>query len=204
MSEDDIEKQPPHDRRQFFRSGLSRLLGPAADYLEQKLPLALPVVGTYLRPPGAIPEEQFLDTCYRCGSCADHCPADAISLLQVDHEQLHGTPYIDPDQRACVICDDLSCMKVCPSGALRLVDRLAIRIGLAAVDYDTCVRSQGEDCTKCVDMCPLGGTAIEFDSDGRVRVVDPRPTGQGCTGCGVCQEQCPTRPVRAIRVSHYE
>ena len=203
MAEDHLEDQTPHDRRQFFRSGLSRLLGPASDFLEKRLPMVLPVTGTYLRPPGAVAEEQFLETCYRCGSCADHCPADAISLFKTDHEQLRGTPYIDPDQRACVMCDDLTCMKVCPSGALRLVDRLEIRIGLAVVEHQTCVRTSGEECTTCIDTCPLGETAIKLDDDGRVRVIDPRPSGQGCTGCGVCQEQCPTRPVRAIRVHPY-
>ncbi|MCG8406138.1 MAG: 4Fe-4S dicluster domain-containing protein [Phycisphaerales bacterium] len=203
MDEDQIENQPPHDRRHFFRSSLSRVLGPAADYLEKKLPMNLPIDETHLRPPGALPEEEFLLTCYRCGSCADHCPADAISLLEIDHEQLQGTPQIDPDRRACVMCDDLSCMKVCPSGALKLVGREEIRIGLAVADHETCIRTNGEDCTTCLDMCPLGETAIKLDAEGRVHVIDPRPTGQGCTGCGVCQEQCPTRPIRAIRVHPY-
>jgi MauM/NapG family ferredoxin protein len=200
MTDDHLENLPPNDRRGFFRSSLSRLLGPVADYIETKLPIDRLVPLDLLRPPGAMAERDFLDTCFRCGSCADACPADAIVLFTGDGGERRGTPHIDPNRRACVICDDLSCMKVCPSGALRLVERHDIRIGLAKVNHSTCVRSNGEDCTTCVDVCPLGRTAIRIDNNGRIEVIDPNTDGKGCTGCGVCQEQCPTRPKRAIQV----
>lgn len=209
MPDDPVEKLPPHGRRDFFRSGLSRILRPLADLVESKLPMALPlapstpVVQEYLRPPGALPEDEFLDTCLRCGRCADVCPANAIALVREHKPRMFGTPYIEPDKQACVICDELACMKVCPSGALKLVERTAIRIGLADVDHDICVRSHGENCTICIDRCPIGSAALHLDDQGRVEVIDPRVTGLGCTGCGVCEQQCPTRPVRAIRVLMY-
>ena len=31
-----------------------------------------------LRPPGALPENDFLATCIRCGRCVDACPANAL------------------------------------------------------------------------------------------------------------------------------
>lgn len=201
--DDPIERQPPHDRRHFFRSSLSRLLGPAAEYVERRLPVKLPVISGILRPPGALPEEEFLDTCFRCGSCADRCPAHAIQRLESRNEQLTGTPYLRLDEKACGVCEDLACMKFCPSGALRLVDRAAIRIGLAKVDHASCERSSGGDCSICVDECPIGETAICLDANGRVAVTDPRASGAGCVGCGVCQEKCPVRPIRAIRVLAY-
>lgn len=202
MADEHIEKQPPHDRRNFFRSSLSRLLGPAADFLEKRLPksLPLPMLPPALRPPGALPERSFLETCFRCGQCTDSCPADAIQLWEGDDEDLRGTPFIDPDKRGCVICDELSCMKGCPSGALRLVDRLSIRIGLAHVDHNLCLRNVGDECTTCIDMCPISSTAIRLDDGGRIEVLNPREHDRGCTGCGVCQEYCPTRPKRAIRI----
>ena len=194
----------PHDRRGFFRAGLARLLSPVSGYIEKKLPMPLPVQGRPLRPPGAIAEGDFLNTCFRCGSCVDACPANAIAALQSPEEHLHGTPHVDPSLQACVICDELSCMKVCPSGALTLVDRFAIRMGLARVDDEVCVRSQGDDCRICVERCPLGDTAIRIDEAGRIAVVDPAATGRGCTGCGVCEQYCPTRPERAIQIEPYQ
>jgi NAD-dependent dihydropyrimidine dehydrogenase PreA subunit len=50
------------------------------------------------------------------------------------------------------------------------------------------VRSKGEQCTICVDQCPLGATAIEL----REGKIDVHPLG--CIGCGVCQYYCPTNP----------
>jgi len=203
MPDQPVENLPPHDRRRFFAAGLARVLAPLAAYLEQRLPLKLPALTGYLRPPGALPEQRFLDTCYRCGSCADACPVQAIKLMRIEDEDLAGTPQIDPDERACVLCDDLSCMKACPSGALRFVEKLDIRIGLARVNQKLCLRPKGEDCTACVERCPLGQTAIVLDSAGRVRVIDPAPTGRGCTGCGLCQQFCPVLPVAAVRVLPY-
>lgn len=203
MGDERFENRPPHDRRQFFAAGLGRLLRPLADAIERRLPMALPVVRDVLRPPGAQSEREFLDTCFRCGACADACPAHCIRLMQTDNDLLAGTPTIDPDLAACVICDELACMKACPSGALKLVDRLAIRVGLAVVDERVCVRSHGEDCRVCLEKCPLGPIAIRLGADGRVDVVDPsNHGGLGCVGCGVCQFHCPTTP-RAIVVKSY-
>jgi MauM/NapG family ferredoxin protein len=200
MADEGIENLPPHDRRGFFTLGLARLLRPLADYVEDKLPIDLPAPARRLRPPGAIEEREFLATCFRCGNCADACPADAIALARDADEQIDGTPCIDADLRACVMCDELACMKACPSGALVQLDRFEIRIGLAHVDEAACTRSAGEDCTICLDSCPLGSAAIGLDERGRVRVIHPAATGRGCTGCGVCQQHCPTTPVKAIRV----
>lgn len=203
----------PQDRRAFFRRSLSEILRPASAYIESRLPKLASIPSRPLRPPGALPEPKFLDACYRCGSCADHCPADAIALIQSDDPTLKGTPHIDPARRACVMCDDLTCMKVCPSGALTLLPRHEIRVGLAVWDEGDCLRTiapkasakndaDPENCQICIDTCPVGDSAIRL-TEGRIEVIDPRPIGKGCTGCGVCQEQCPTRPERAIRVRPY-
>ena len=201
MVDQNIEDLPPHDRRRFFSTGLSRLLRPLADYIEEKLPVELPLTtAAQLRPPGAIEERQFLATCYRCGSCADACPVNAIHITQGAGEELDGTPYIDPSVQACVICDALACMKACPSTALKQGKKYGIRIGLAIVDHSLCVRSRGVDCLKCIEPCPLGDTAIRLNENGRVHVISPTRGGRGCIGCGVCQRQCPTTPTKAIRV----
>ncbi|MDE0333149.1 MAG: 4Fe-4S dicluster domain-containing protein [Nitrospinae bacterium] len=151
-----------------------------------------------LRPPGAAPEEEFLELCCGVGACAEVCPAEAIRLVpgEGDSGVLH--PIIVPQEAACIVCEDLACMKACPSGALTLVSREEIRIGRAQVNPDRCLAWSGTDpgCDYCVDRCPLGKQAIRLERAGPVRgpVVD-----KGCVGCGVCEYFCPAQP-SAIRV----
>ena len=180
-------------RRGFFKEALNQLIQPVAEFLDD-------TVGDHLlaedsgqrvifRPPGALPETEFLETCHRCGNCVKNCPANAIQSLQSRDASIANTPYIDPDEQPCVICDSLACMYVCPSGALQPVYAEDIRIGLAVFTAETCLRTKAVDCTYCVDTCPIGADAIRLTSDGVVEVLD-----SGCTGCGVCQYACPTSP----------
>jgi ferredoxin-type protein NapG len=180
----------PHDRRAMFRLGLKRLVEPLAGYLAQRLDLARFRVRIVLRPPGALPEADFLRTCYRCGNCVDVCPARAIRKLTSDDPELSGTPYIDPDLAACVVCEELACMKTCPSGALKLVGTAAeIEMGLARWVPRACLRTQGDRCTLCVDKCPVGSAALVVAAAGGIEVHD-----EGCVGCGTCQFYCPALP----------
>jgi len=175
------------DRRRFFREAVVKALGPIAGYLDGRLPRGPDRV--LLRPPGAIEEDAFLETCSRCGACADACPADAIFLLGQSHGDRAGTPVIDPDRAPCVVCVGLLCTNTCASGALLpLADPRSIRMGLAEVYEPLCTRTQGEDCTLCVERCPIGETALRFHGAGPPEVL------AGCVGCGVCQHACPTSP----------
>ena len=179
----------PHGRRAFFQEAFTKIVQPVAEYLDTQIGPHLPAEKTLLRPPGALPEAAFLETCLRCGNCVDSCPADAIQPLQNDQPNSAGTPYIDPNFQPCVVCDSLECMQVCPSGALQKLSVYEIQIGLAEVNYDICLRSNGVDCRDCVDACPIGEKAILLDSEKRIEVLSA-----GCVGCGVCQHQCPTAP----------
>lgn len=179
----------------MFRLGLRKLVEPLADYLEGRFDLPPATRRTVLRPPGAIEEQAFLDTCYRCGNCVEVCTAKAIRPMAREDVERAGTPYIDPDLAPCVLCDDLACMKACPSGALRVVcDARQIAMGLARVASYTCLRWQGQSCTTCLDKCPLGADAIVLTEGGDISVKAP-----GCVGCGVCQFHCPALP-KAITV----
>ncbi len=145
----------------------------------------------YLRPPGATPEgmPEGLDAmCSHCGACTEACPAHAI---QIDKTGLvaEGLPYIIPTDMPCVVCDSLACMHACPSGALKLVEKTQIRMGLAKVNHLTCLRSKNEECRLCVDCCPFGESAITISASGRIRVKL-----NGCVGCGLCEHACPTDP----------
>ena len=157
--------------------------------------VALPMaVDRVIRPPGALPKGEFEKVCVKCGRCVAVCPANAIKI-DITGYLAEGHPYIIPEDRPCVVCDELACMKECPSGALKLVDRLRIKIGTAKVDHQTCLRHNGEDCRLCVQACPVAEQAINIsEQTGRVRVKK-----RGCIGCGLCENACPTAP-RAIRV----
>jgi ferredoxin-type protein NapG len=144
-----------------------------------------------LRPPGALPEEQFTSVCSRCEECVRVCPARCIRIEPGGRGG--GAPFIDVDTMPCVLCDGLLCMNKCPSGALLPTPLAEIRMGTAEWNETTCVRSRREECTTCVDQCPIGPAAIEL-LEGRVQVHP-----DGCVGCGVCEHYCPTVP-KSIRV----
>jgi len=202
MPEDSDRDEIRSGRRGFFREGLRHIIRPLAEFVEEKLPdmisepdplpyyPAVPIRNV-LRPPGAQPEQEFLNTCYRSGNCIEVCPVQAIKVLENDDSETEGTPFIDADLTACVACEAVYCTKSCPSGALTPIDDPKdIRIGLARVDEYQCVRSHGEDCEICVEKCPIGLTAIRIEEAGnRIEVIEG-----GCTGCGVCQQHCPTLP----------
>jgi ferredoxin len=184
----------PVARRHFFRLGLSELLRPlakAAQPIERmvheigKLDQSQGLPEVWLRPPGSLPEPQLRQTCRHTGDCVRACPVQAI---RIERGKAGGVPFIDADSSACVVCSGLQCMSVCPSGALRPTSINDIDMGTAVWHSASCVRTRGQDCTVCIDKCPLGSAAIELKAD-RV-AVNPL----GCIGCGVCQLECPTDP----------
>src|SRR5258706_14173201 len=192
------DENKPMARRRFFREGLlelfkplGRTLAPLQRAAEQLGALEEPIappkpVRHWLRPPGSLQEQQFRETCSRCGECVRVCPAHAIKI-DYGGDQGEGVPYIDADVMSCVLCTGLSCMSNCPSGALQstLVDY--VDMGVAVWNEYSCLRTAGQECTICVEVCPVGAKAIVLQ-EGRINVRE------GCTGCGVCQHDCPTSP----------
>jgi len=190
-------------RRHFFTLGVKALFdsvdraaGAAKSVLPRIAAAAAPQQRPILRPPGAVAEAHLGETCGRSGKCVAACPVQAIQPLRSASPRLDGTPYIVPSQRACVVCDDLSCMKACPTGALSFVPKEQIAMGVARFDAHHCRRSVGEPCRECVDRCPLGERAIGLDARGRVEVRN------ACIGCGVCEFYCPTTPRSITIVPH--
>lgn len=158
-----------------------------------------------LRPPGALPEADFNALCIKCGLCVNACPYDSLHLATAWEPRPLGTPYYIPRQTPCYMCEDIPCMKACPTGALspRLTDIRDARMGLATIDIENCLSWNGMRCEICYLSCPVKGKAIS---------VEPRPGVQGihaslvpvvhsshCTGCGVCEKRCPTQEA-AIKV----
>jgi MauM/NapG family ferredoxin protein len=141
-----------------------------------------------LRPPGAIAEADFLESCTKCGDCTSACPHDAIREAPARLREARGTPIIDPLTSPCRMCEDLPCITACDTGALR--PEAPAALGAAQIAPLDCLNQLSTTCSVCVEHCPVPG-AIEI-----VGIV-PEVNEPLCTGCGACQHVCPA-PQNAI------
>ena len=160
-----------------------------------------------LRPPGALDEPAFSGACIRCGMCVRACPYDILKLATPEEPLATGTPYFVARQLPCEMCDDLPCVKACPTAALDhgLTDIARSRMGLAVlVDHETCLNLLGLRCDICYRVCPVIDKAITLESlsntrTGRHALFIPTVHSDACTGCGKCEKACPTE-VASIKV----
>lgn len=165
-----------------------------------------------IRPPGALPEPEFLDRCQRCGLCMKVCPTNAINPAFTE-AGLAGfwTPVLTMTHGYCEYTCTL-CTSVCPTGAIaeltaRKKIRTPVRIGSAYIDRGRCLPWNGNSsCIVCEEHCPTSPKAIYFKTD-----VITRPNGEKievklplvdlkqCVGCGICSFKCPVKGKPAIR-----
>lgn len=152
-----------------------------------------------VRPPGALPEPQFLSKCLRCNKCAQVCPNDCIKFAPLFEGLAQaGTPYLVPREQACILC--MKCTQVCPTGALQPIkDEKAdilknVAMGTAVLDQNICFSYTGRTCGLCYEACPLADVAITLDLWEKP-VLHP----DQCVGCGLCERICYHIP-QAIRV----
>ncbi len=166
---------------------------------------ALPALA--LRPPGALAEEDFLGACIRCGLCVRDCPYDTLSLAKPEAPVATGTPYFTAREIPCEMCEDIPCIKACPTGALdhTLTDIDLAKMGVAVlIDHETCLNFLGLRCDVCYRVCPVIDKAITLDHQsnqrtGRHAMLLPTVHSEYCTGCGKCEQACVLQEA-AIRV----
>lgn len=160
-----------------------------------------------IRPPGALPEEQFSSACIRCGMCVRDCPYDILHLAKPEEPLATGTPYFVARQAPCEMCENIPCVKACPTAALdhALKDINKAKMGLAVlVDHETCLNHLGLRCDICYRVCPVIDKAITLDPKSNARTGShtqfiPVVHSEHCTGCGKCEKACPTE-IAAIKV----
>jgi len=157
-----------------------------------------------IRPPGAISEDKFLDTCIRCQQCLQICSSTGAGLQPALWEAgLEGlwSPILIPRMGYCEFNCNL-CGQVCPSGAiqkLNLADKQALKIGRAYINKNTCIPwNDNINCLVCEEHCPLEEKAIKFEfveiktEQGEKKIVKrPYVDDSLCIGCGICETKCP-------------
>jgi ferredoxin len=150
---------------------------------------------TALRPPGALPEADFLNVCIACQECIRVCPTHGLqaSFLQTGLSGI-GMPVLVPRLGGCSLglsCNQL-CQQVCPVDAIQPVKQQELKIGTARVDHSSCLAwDQGAKCLVCVEACQYHA-AVPYQ--GRVTIDVNK-----CVGCGFCESGCPV-PGSAIHV----
>jgi MauM/NapG family ferredoxin protein len=147
-----------------------------------------------LRPPGAVPEPEFVRRCIKCNKCAQVCPYRSVHMARLDAGTRAGTPMIFARDNPCYLC--MKCPPVCPTGALnpKLTELREVRMGVAVINRDSCLAYQGIICRSCFERCPLYREAITLRDEHYPEVNESL-----CTGCGICENVCPTDDV-AIRI----
>ncbi|MHC4248335.1 MAG: 4Fe-4S dicluster domain-containing protein [Planctomycetota bacterium] len=210
------------DKTRVTRRGLlaGALSGLAAGIGISRLPGAgvgaIGSAGTPVRPPGSVPETDFLRLCVRCGECLKACPNNVLQPLGFG-QGVRGlwTPSVAADWSGC----DPSCAncgQVCPTGAIRalpLSEKRVARTGLAVVRKPCLPWAGREPCRLCAAECEKAGYgAIEFERVG-VRVDEdgmpvpgsgfsaPVVVAERCVGCGLCQSICSLRHVKTGKLA---
>ncbi len=165
------------------------------------------LAATALRPPGALAEASFLGACIRCGLCVRDCPYHTLDLAKPEAPVASGTPYFTARAIPCEMCEDIPCVKACPTGALDhgLTDINKAKMGVAVlIDHESCLNFLGLRCDVCYRVCPVIDKAITLDMvpnlrTGRHAMFLPTVHSDACTGCGKCEKSCVLEEA-AIRV----
>src|SRR4030043_444231 len=153
-----------------------------------------------IRPPGAIPETEFLRTCIRCGECMKSCLTNTLQPCFWE-SGLSGlwTPNMDlrlaPCDQNCNVCG-----KVCPTQAIRslsLDEKTHAKVGTAILRKEMClVWAQNKLCLICDEICPYNDIVFRPVEGYRRPVV----IASKCNGCGFCEQRCPVTGESAIVV----
>ncbi|MBD3241448.1 MAG: 4Fe-4S dicluster domain-containing protein [Chitinivibrionales bacterium] len=160
--------------------------------------------GRLIRPPGALPEDQFLARCIACGNCMKACPTQALQPCSSD-DGLHRlfTPKLVPRVGACEDSCHL-CGYTCPTGAIRRLphdDKEFAKIGTAVLDRHRCLAwSQNKECLVCDEVCPYNAIEARVEQTTKGPFKVPVVFEDYCIGCGMCEHHCPISVQAAIVV----
>lgn len=165
-----------------------------------------------IRPPGALPEEKFLQKCVKCSECMKVCPTNALqpALSEAGPEGI-WTPVLVPKIGYCEYYCSL-CSQVCPTGAIQeltVEQKIQVKIGTAWINRNRCIPwVSGDSCIVCEEHCPVSPKAIKLVKtevklpDGTIKTpLAPFIDTSECIGCGICENKCPVVDEPAIYVT---
>ena len=164
-----------------------------------------------IRPPGTLPEMDFLAQCSRCGECMAACPTNTLQPIWLDAGFMGlfspalnlRRSYCSPECRMCG--------EVCPTDAIRSLsksERIWAKTGTAVIFRRKCLAwEQQKSCMVCDEVCPY--KAVEFRKEPGNPVPVPQVHEEKCAGCGFCEHFCPVQnqsaivitPMGALRIS---
>jgi MauM/NapG family ferredoxin protein len=162
------------------------------------------IQGRFIRPPGSLPESEFLARCIRCGECMKVCKTNTIQPadFEIGFEGL-WTPHLvmrrAPCEKECNMCGH-----VCPTQAIRalpLEEKKFVKIGTAVIDRHRCIAWEQEKlCLICSEICPFNAIETRIVDNFRGSFKRPFVLEEKCTGCGYCEKACPNFGRGAIEV----
>ncbi|MBM3314481.1 4Fe-4S binding protein [candidate division WOR-3 bacterium] len=157
-----------------------------------------------IRPPGSIPEPEFLNACVHCGMCMKACPTNGLQPCVLE-SGVAGlwTPRLVPRVGGCEKgCNQ--CGRVCPTSAIRrlpLEEKSYAKLGSAVIDRARCIAwEQDRDCLICDEACQYDAITMISQPVNGVDLPRPFVDERICVGCGVCESRCPIAGPAAIQV----
>ncbi len=158
------------DRVAFFRKGLG-------------------IQEQALRPPWALPEAQFIESCECCDDCIKACPEQILVRGRA------GFPQVEFDRGGCSFCAD--CLDACKGRALK-GDRSDAQSAwrISVIVGEGCLSARGIICRSCGDVCDEDAIRFRLRLGG---VALPELDQELCNACGACISKCPEQVINLLR-----
>lgn len=137
---------------------------------------------SFVRPPWALAESEFIERCDRCTHCIDACPERILVSGS------GGYPEADYGRGGCTLCGE--CAAACPTAALNTEagHAWAHRAHIKA----DCLSMKGIVCRACGEACDPEAIRFRLQTGGRAL---PLVNLNECTGCGACRYACPVNAI---------
>lgn len=144
-----------------------------------------------VRPPWALSEEKFLDSCTRCDDCITSCPEHIITRGD------GGYPEAEFKSGECTFCG--KCVESCDTGALHSPNSSYSSDdawNLTVHFSSNCLSLNAIVCRACGDACDSQAIHFQLKLGG---VAEPGVSQEDCTGCGACVKPCPVQAISMIQ-----